>query len=338
MKVKKKILLTGASGTVGFEVLKQLYNKKDKYDITIFDINTSKSRRKLKAFKGDINIVYGNIFDDAALDQIGEEFDTVIHLAAIIPPLADEEPELSHRVNTVGTERLLRMLEKKSPNAFFVYSSSVSVYGDRLENPYIKVTDKIAPSIGDEYAKTKIEAERIIKDSKVNWTIFRLSAIMGGHKVSKLMFHQPLNTALEITTPRDTARAFVHAIEKKDALEKQTFNLGGGEKCRISYEDFLKRSFGIFGLGRLDFLPRSFAEKNFHCGYYADGDDLNDILDFRQDTLETYFQMEEEKVSPVKRTFISLFKKPIKSYLQKQSEPLMAFRAQDQKLMQLFFR
>lgn len=28
------------------------------------------------------------------------------------------------------------------------------------------------------------------------------------------MFHQPLNTALEIATPRDTARAFVNGIEK----------------------------------------------------------------------------------------------------------------------------
>lgn len=338
MKVKKKVLLTGASGTVGFEVLKQLYNEKGRYDITVFDIKTSKSRSKFKAFKRDINIVYGNIFDDDALDEIGGEFDAVIHLAAIIPPVADEKPELSHRVNTVGTERLLRMLEKKSPNAFFVYSSSVSVYGDRIENPYIKVTDKIAPSIGDEYAKTKIAAERIIKDSKINWTIFRLSAIMGGHKVSKLMFHQPLNTALEITTPRDTARAFVHAIEKKDSLEKQIFNLGGGDKCRISYEDFLKRSFGIFGLGRLDFSPKSFAEKNFHCGYYADGDDLNDILDFRRDTLETYFQMEEEKVSPIKRAFISVLKKPIKSYLQKKSEPLIALKTQDHQMMELFFR
>lgn len=338
MKSRKKILLTGASGTVGFEVLKQLHDKKSRYDTTVFDIKTSKSHKKLRAFKKDIKIVYGNIFDEATLGQIGNNFDVVIHLAAIIPPLADEKPELSHRVNTVGTEKLISVLEEKSPRAFFIYSSSVSVYGDRLDNPYIYVTDQLNPSEGDEYAKTKIEAERIIQGSKLNWTIFRLSAIMGGHKVSKLMFHQPLKTSLEITTPRDTARAFVHAIEKKESLRKQIFNLGGGENCRISYEDFLSRSFSIFGLGGLDFSPKSFAEKNFHCGYYADGNVLNNILDFRKDSLETYFEMEKQKVSPLKRAFISLFRRPIKLYLQKQSEPLIAFREQDKKMMQVFFQ
>lgn len=337
MKVRKKILLTGASGTIGFEVLKQLCKNKELYDITVFDVKTSQSKRKFNTYKNDINIVYGNIFDENDLNKINDDQDTVIHLAAIIPPLADDKPELSYQVNTIGTEKLIKVLEKKSPNAFFIYSSSVSVYGDRLENPYINFTDSLKPSEGDEYAKTKIEAENSIKNSKLDWTIFRLSAIMGGHKISKLMFHQPLKTSLEITTVRDTARAFIHAIDKQNQLSKKTFNLGGGEKCRISYEYFLSRSFRITGLGNLDFLPKSFADKNFHCGYYEDGNLLNDILDFRNDTLESYFDLEKQKISSFKRRIISILKKPIKSYLQKQSEPLIAYKNKDQKMMHRFF-
>lgn len=337
MKARKKILLTGASGTIGFEVLKQLYKNKELYDITVFDVKSSKSKRKFNSYKDEINIVYGNIFNENDLNTIGAGQDIVIHLAAIIPPLADEKPKLSYLVNTVGTEKLIRSLEKQSPKAFFIYSSSISVYGDRLENPFINSNDNLKPSLGDEYAKTKIEAENIIQNCKLDWTIFRLAAIMGGHKISKLMFHQPLKTSLEIATPVDTARAFVNAIEHQEQLSKKIFNLGGGENCRITYKDFLSRSFSIYGLGDVDFHPKSFAEKNFHCGFYDDGDILNNILHFRNDTLENYFENEKQKLSDFKTKFISIFKKPIKNYLQKQSEPLIAFNNQDKKWMDHFF-
>lgn len=337
MKARKKILLTGASGTVGFEVLKQLYENKELYDITVFDVKSYKSKRRFTPYKKEINIVYGNIFNENDINNVSTEQDIIIHLAAIIPPLADDKPKLTYQVNTIGTEILIRSLEKHSPKAFFIYSSSISVYGDRLENPFINVNDSLKPGKGDEYAKTKIEAENIIKNCKLDWSIFRLSAIMGGHKISKLMFHQPLKTSLEITTSVDTARAFVNAIEKQEQLSKKTFNLGGGANCRIIYESFLSRSFNIYGLGELDFLPKSFAEKNFHCGYYEDGDILNNILNFRNDTLDSYFDKEKQKTSTVKRKIISILKKPINIYLQKQSEPLVAYNNQDKKLMQHFF-
>lgn len=45
MKNRKKILLTGASGTVGKEVLKQLYELREKFEITVFDVKTTKSKK-----------------------------------------------------------------------------------------------------------------------------------------------------------------------------------------------------------------------------------------------------------------------------------------------------
>ena len=78
----------------------------------------------------------------------------------------------------IGEGSLVESLEKNSPNSFFVYSSSISVYGDRLQNPNIKVTDSLLPSQGDEYAVTKIEAERLIQNSALDWSIFRLAAVL----------------------------------------------------------------------------------------------------------------------------------------------------------------
>ena len=292
----KSVLLTGASGTVGFEVLKQLVEIPE-LKITVFDKKTKASVKKLDSYEDKVELIYGDITNKADVEKIIYNQDYVIHLAAIIPPTADNFPELVKKVNTEGTRNLVDLLEQHSPNCFFIYSSSISVYGDRLKNPYISVDDPLNPSTGDEYALTKIAAESIIQNSKLDWTIFRLAAIMGGHKMSKLMFHQPLDTSLEIATPQDTARAFVRALDKQQQLSKQIFNLGGGESCRIDYKGFLERSFEIFGLGDLDFPDKAFAEKNFHCGFYEDGDELENILHFRNHTLNDYFNMEKEKVS-----------------------------------------
>ena len=271
------------------------------------------------------------------INKICHNQNVVIHLAALIPPVADEKPDLAYQINTVGTEKLIRSLEKHSTGAFVIYSSSISVYGDRVQNPYITINDELNPSPRDEYAVTKIKAENIVKNSRLDWTIFRLSAIMGGHKMSKLMFHQPLETSLEITTYEDTARAFVHSIKKQEQLSKKIFNLGGGERCRIIYKELLSRSFKIFGLGKPNFHPKAFVDKNFHCGYYEDGDILDAILHFRKDNLDSYFEKEKQKIFGPTRVLTFLFKGIIKKYLQKQSEPLHAFIKNDKALIEHFF-
>ena len=332
------ILLTGGSGAVGQKVLEKLCEE-TQADITVFDLKTKKTTRFYKPYRKRTHLHYGDISQADQLAAVCKDVDFVIHLAAIIPPLADQKPDLAHRVNVVGTQNLIRALEKQSKKAFLLYASSVSIYGDRLENPMIHVGDPLLPSMGDEYARTKIQAERCVIDSQLDWSIFRLSAIMGtnNHAMSGLMFHMPLSTPMEITTPADTARAFVHALEKKDRLSRQIFNLGGGEHCRIDYQDFLSRSFRILGLGNADFPKRSFAEKNFHCGYYADGDELEKILQFRKDTMHSYFMALEKDVRASRKFFTALLSKPIKNHLQRQSEPYRAFRESDPELMQRFF-
>lgn len=333
-----KILLTGGSGAVGTPLLKML-SAQANYEVRLFDLPSKRAQKTYRPYASKFEIIYGNLTKQSEVQAACQDVDLVIHLAAVIPPLADEKPQLAENVNVKGTENLLRALEQHSPQAFFLYASSVSVYGDRLADPHIRVDDPMAPSFADEYAKTKIEAERLIKSSQLDWSIFRLSAIFGfgNHKVTGLMFHMPLATPIEFTTPEDTARAFFHAIEQRQALKHQIFNLGGGEKCRISYEDFLSRSFAIAGLGKLNFPREAFADKNFHCAYYADGDDLENILGFRKDSVTTYFEKLKASTSPLQRFFTQAFNKPIKRYLLKKSEPYEALHENDQAGIARFF-
>lgn len=335
----KRVLLTGASGTVGREVLKQLSELPGDFEITVFDLKSKDSISFFRRFSDRIITIYGDISDKSDVCRACADQDAVIHLAAVIPPLADKDPQLARRVNIAGTRNLIECLEELSPKTFFLYSSSISVYGDRNKDPWISTTDPLKPSDRDNYAITKIEAEKLVMNSRLIWSIFRLTAIMGtnNHKPSALMFHMPLETPMEIATPRDTGRAFIKALDHPDELNGNVYNLSGGEKCRITYSDFLSRSFEIFGLGPLDFQKYTFAGKNFHCAYYKDGDLLNEILDFRQDSIEDHFNILRKSISPVRKFASTIFRNIIKRNLEKQSEPLMAMKTDNKIDIQHYF-
>ncbi len=338
-KEKLRVLVTGASGTVGKEVVSQLTQDKDKYVVSVFDLKTKESEKFFRRFKSNISVHYGDIGNEQTVAQACKDKDAVIHLAAIIPPLADEDHVLAEKVNVKGTRNLIQGLQKHSSGAFFLYSSSISVYGDRLQNPLIKTDDPLEPCERDYYAKTKLKAEKLIREEVKHWTIFRLTAIMGvdNHRASPLMFHMPPDTKMEICTPSDTARAFVYALHHRQELEKQIFNLSGGASCRIGYSEFIQRSFKISGLGKPDFKPGTFAEKNFHCGYYADGDDLEKILHFRQDSIEDYFVRLKQSVSLLQKGATMLLRFFIKRRLQRLSEPYEALRKNNKSDIDYFF-
>lgn len=337
MMEKKNILITGASGAVGSEILKQLSELTSIFKVTVFDLKTTESVKLFSKYNKYFEIVYGDITNSDDIEKVCHNIDFVIHLAAIIPPKADKFPDLAKNVNVNGTRNLVGNLELFSPSTFLVYASSISVYGDRLKNHWITVTDYLTPSEGDEYAITKIEAERVIKESKINWSIFRLTAIMGKHKLTELLFHMPLNTPLEIASPVDTAKAFVRAINNTHILSGKIYNLGGGAPNRILYKAFLSRSFEAVGLGKLDFPEKSFAERNFHCGYYLDSNILDDILHFQSGNIDNYFQSQRKSTNVVKRFFTWAFSKIIKRILLSKSEPLKAYHSNDVKLKNRFF-
>jgi len=336
VNTKIRILLTGASGTVGFETLKHLVENPT-YEITVFDVKTPKSVKRLSPFSKRVEIVYGDIANVSDVEKVTQNKDVAIHLAAIIPPFADINPELAYRVNVQGTENLVHSLEKNSPHCHLLFSSSISVYGDRINNPEISVTDPLKPSLGDQYGETKVLCEKTISESGLSWSIFRLAAIMGNHKISKLMFHMPLNTPMEICTPQDTGRAFANAVAFQNQLKNQIFNLGGGEDCVISYHSFLDKMFDAFGLGNANFPEKAFAEKNFHCGMLSDGKQLEEIIHFRRQNLNDYFGMVHQRVHPFQKKVTFLFKNLIKRWLLSQSEPYCAYRNGNKEEIEHFF-
>lgn len=336
--MKKTILLTGAFGSVGLETLKQLTSNIDKYDIRVIDLKNRKNTLLSKKFKNKISIYWEDLSCGSDYKHILTGVDFVIHLAAVIPPLADRNTTLAKRVNFDGTVHLVEQIKKYARNAFFLYSSSISVYGDRVSSPFISVSDSLSPSEGDYYAQTKIMAEEYIRASQIRYSIFRFSAIMSPQaKLDPLFFHMPLNTSMEIATTRDTAFALVNAIYHQEELINQTFNLSGGVSCRIVYKDFLSNAFKLSKLGSFNLPQLAFAKKNFHCGFYSDASILNDILHFQRDSLDDYFTMYRKAISKFQLFFTTMFRKLIKKQLLKKSDPLLSIKHGNSLLQRRFF-
>ncbi|MDD3821733.1 MAG: NAD-dependent epimerase/dehydratase family protein [Bacilli bacterium] len=331
-----KILLTGAAGTVGHHVLKQLLDHN--YQVTVIELKTKKNLKALKPYHQQITLIWGNITDSDLLNKIIKDQDVVIHLAGLIPPYADSWPELTRQVNYFGTKNIVSAITKYNPTCFLMFSSSISVYGDRLNNYQIKVGDKLKNSDGDYYALVKIQTEDMIKKSNINHTIFRLTAIMDKPQIDPLMFHMPLDTKLEIATARDTARAFVNGIKHKGILNKNIYNLGGGKKCRTTYREFLKTCFKIYGLNYNYLDESAFADKNFHCGYYIDGHILNDIVNFQEDTLDSYYQYLSDNTSVIKKNLTKALSYFIMWRLNSSSEPKYALQTNNKVLIKRFFK
>jgi nucleoside-diphosphate-sugar epimerase len=337
--MKPVILLTGATGSVGLETLRELLRRSDRYRVRVFSLDTPQERAILQPFEKRIEIVWGDLRSPENVRKAVDGVDAVLHVAAIIPPLADEKPQLAYDVNTGGTRNLLDAMQTQPTPPRIVYTSSISVYGDRVQAPWIRVGDPLNPSVGDEYARTKIAAEEMVQDSGLPWTIFRLSGILNPHlEMQPLMFHLPLDTALEWTHNSDTGLALVNALDHFDELDGRIFNLGGGEKCRVIARDFIRKTMEITGVNP-DALPEyAFATQNFHSGYYADGDDLESILHFRRKTLADHYAKVAASIPSWRRAFNRLIPTSVtRRYLESLSEPLKALRENDTALIERFY-
>ncbi|HSZ72524.1 MAG TPA: NAD(P)H-binding protein, partial [Cytophagaceae bacterium] len=170
MEKKLNVLVTGASGTVGQEVLKNLFLNYHIYNTTVFDAPTEHAQHVFKRYKNSIQVVYGDIAISKDIEKACYNQDVVIHLSSIPPSLLDKQKEATSTV----AQHLINGLLRHSPHAFLIFASSISVYGDRLNNAFIKTSDILKPGLTDAYAQQALETEQYIQSSKLDWAVFRL--------------------------------------------------------------------------------------------------------------------------------------------------------------------
>lgn len=281
----KKVLVTGAAGSIGLKVLKYLLSE-GKYEITALDLRNKNNFKKLKKYRRRINIIYGDINDNILIDALVKDQDYIIHLAGVMPPIADIKKGLSDTIEYNGTKNIIKSINFHNPNCFLFYASSTTIYGPK-ETANVKSEPNLI-SI-DYYSNTKLNTEKLIKDKLKNYSIIRLPFVLCSPKTASFMYNVKRNTIMEAITDNDAAYLFVSALNNTEKLNKKIFNAGGGDATTGIYKEILANVLSIYGISIKYLLTLLFLDKNFYCHIYEDSNKLNDILEYRSDSLSSYY-------------------------------------------------
>ena len=167
-----KVFITGGTGMLGSVLVEKLVSKGHKVAITYKE---HKPAPGIKGYEVDIR-------DKKLGDIIKKESpDWVIHTAAVTDvDMCEKDKELAKSINVDGTKNVVDACEKigahlVNVSTTFVFEGSKKVY-----------TEEDSVNAVNYYAQTKIDAENIVKKSKLKkWIIVRTDQIYGWHALKK---------------------------------------------------------------------------------------------------------------------------------------------------------
>ena len=290
--------MTGATGVMGSEGLKELMKKPESYDVTVLARPSKINRKKLKPFmeRGG-KVVWGDLLDEDSLREGIENADIVLHVGGMVSPAAEHYPEKTLKVN-VGSMTLIgkivSQIEKENPDRTIavVYIGSVSQYGSKLPpHHWGKVGDIQKAAKFDAYALSKIKAEEALREAGLKrWVSIRQTAILHPGLLKKakdpVTFHVPLNGCIEWISTEDSGRLLERICRDNipDDFWNKAYNLGGGEPFRLTNIEFERGILKAMGCPPPEkiFEPDWFALDNFHGIWFEDSDRLDEILHFRE--------------------------------------------------------
>lgn len=160
--MSRKVLVTGAAGFIGANLVKELIrttddkiigldNLNDYYDVSLKDYRL----KEITKLNGDFIFIKGNIADKALIESLFKEyeFDIVVNLAAQAGVrYSITNPDAYIESNIIGFYNILEAC-RHYPVEHLVYASSSSVYGSNKKVPY-STDDKVDNPVSL-YAATK---------------------------------------------------------------------------------------------------------------------------------------------------------------------------------------
>ncbi|MBI3936349.1 MAG: NAD(P)-dependent oxidoreductase [Betaproteobacteria bacterium] len=178
-----KILVTGASGCLGYPLANQL--AREGRSVVGVDIVPARGPVSFHSVSGDVcdpHLIYG-LFH-------AYRFDAVVHCGGISGQMvAPGEPYRNCQVNVFGTVHLLEAA-RRHEIAHFVYCSSQAAYGDAPVQPLLENTPFQPTTV---YGATKAACDLLARGYRVqhglNTTALRIGRVYGpGRRTGSLIF------------------------------------------------------------------------------------------------------------------------------------------------------
>ena len=245
------VLVTGAFGNIGSRTVRHLLAAGHR--VVAVDLQTPKTTAVAATLGSGLEVVWGNICDPQLWPRALSSIDTVVHLAAMIPPATDRNPQLATAVNLTATVELLKHMEASPGARRLIFASSMVVAGHEQHRriPPLRVDEEPRPS--DLYGRTKAESEQHIRASSLRWSILRIAACppsevsFNDMNSMDIMFEASASGRVEAVHNDDAGLAFANAVSCDEAIGKILF-IGGGESCRSYTLEFYNRFLDTMGL------------------------------------------------------------------------------------------
>jgi len=313
-------LITGVCGNIGSYIATQLLELG--MDVIGIDIKTKlnlPTAKKLMHFADKKQRKFIMHWDDLTsphqLQPIFEQnqLSGIIHLAFILPPFSEMNPERTHHMHIEGTKNLITLSKHYQIDVPFIFSSSTTVFGPQKE----ALIDVTCPAKAtSQYTADKLFCEEMLRISDLNWRILRFSAVMNANfrpekETIKYGLNIDLKTRIEPVHVKDVTTAVYHALTRK-AAEHKILIIAGGEKNQTYYQEYiLKMLSGFLGDLELDEIPwDKFGHKEYYLHWY-NTEESERILNFQTHTLYDYVQELREKIRWQEKILISLVGKKI---------------------------
>jgi UDP-glucose 4-epimerase len=151
-----KALITGGSGRVGTELVPLIVSQG--WDVRVLQRGAS---QPLPAAMSGVEVVAGSVTDRAIVDAAIADVDVVCHLAALMPPVSNDQ---LFEANLRGSFNLLEAIRMSAKRPALVYASTDATYGTGLsDRPYPEpIVEDTAPRPTNFYGVTKLAAERML--------------------------------------------------------------------------------------------------------------------------------------------------------------------------------
>lgn len=226
-----KILVTGALGYIGTELLYRLANRPE---ITVYavdhNIESIQARLGFLLRFPNIHFINADITNVSDLKKL-PKVDRIVHLAAIVGYIrCSETPDLARLTNILGTYNIADL---QIPTIFL---STGSVYGEIGS----ECEEEIDLNPQTLYAETKVEGERIIKNTrsvilrpatayglsfKVRHDLLVHTLIQNAINHNHIQLYQP-NAMRSFYSVQKIAELCEYICDEFDKFENKTLNVG----------------------------------------------------------------------------------------------------------------
>jgi UDP-N-acetylglucosamine/UDP-N-acetyl-alpha-D-glucosaminouronate 4-epimerase len=198
-------LVTGGAGFIGSHIVRRLASMGER--VRVLDNFAAGKLETLKALFDKIELIRGDILDQALVEKAMKGVEVVLHQGALRSvPFSVENPALVNRVNVEGTINIL-IAARDAKVKRVVFASSSSVYGNTKVFPN---SESVPPSPVSPYAASKLAGEHYCR-------VF--TGIYGLETISLRYFNvfgprQDPNFQYAAVIPR-----FIRSALEKEALE-----------------------------------------------------------------------------------------------------------------------